>query len=555
MDFWDNLPPLEDGGDGKDDQVLPYGMGALSRRKKNETDDRACPGDGVHADGESPSLAGRAEPDTSAAGNITGTVSVARRNKKRIAAAVIASFLIVVMIAVGVLFYDIYFNGPAVPAGGGDLPADSGLDLHQDDPSLPFAPRNARSGFMPKDLAWEINIGGGGEDILGDVLELNGIFYLFGQTNSTDYDFKGQDSGDLFMCTMNENGRLLTATAFGTPYKDGFVKARFNENGFYILSMTSASRPCATVFNVGFDGVLKDAYTYDSPRSIVPKDLYVERNMIYVCCEAVNQITQLKSPLFFALNNALIPQWYQQPDVTDYGFVAMYPASSGFVALFNGDIGGQRFPVLCRFTKTGAPETVYLKQRTSGNKIFASDMIPAADGSFLIFISDETEESAGSVIKVSRELKQTGKASAEIRQCGGGKLFYISGNVYYAVCSYVGNARGRMIVDGASELSTMPIDGLRDIGTPREHITNTGNTLFLSTTDIPLKENIMITVLNQSLAVQFQNVYGGTGVDQAVAFYTVSDGIIVFGNTDSTDGDAGGNFGRADAWVFKIKDK
>ena len=183
-------------------------------------------------------------------------------------------------------------------------------------------------------------------------------------------------------------------------------------------------------------------------------------------------------------------------------------------------------------------------------------MIPAENGAFLIFLSDEADESTGSVIKVTKELQQTGKISTEIKQCSGGRLLYISANIYYAVCSYVGNSRGRMIVNGASGLDAMfPVKDLSDIGTPAEFMVNTGNTLVLSTTEIPLAENIMLTILDSSSNLIYKQTYGGKDADTAVAFYTVSDGVIIFGYTDSKDGDIGKNFGRSDVWVFKISDR
>jgi len=319
--------------------------------------------------------------------------------------------------------------------------------------------------------------------------------------------------------------------------------------------MTGTPNPTATVFLIGFDGVLKNSFTYDTLKSVVPKDIYVDRNMIYVSCEIVNQITLLRSPLFFVLDTALRPQWAQQPDVTDYEFIAMFPAASGFIALYNGIIGGEKYPVLCRFTKLNSTEFSYLKQRISGNRVFASDMIPSNNGSFLILISDESDGSSASVIKVSSALKQTDKVSLEVKQSGGGKLFFGNGSAFYAVVNYVGNARGRLVIDGAAGLSVMQIDGLADIGTPADHMINTGNALFLSTADIPLQPSITLTVISPSLQKAYQNAYGGTGIDRAVAFYPVSDGVIIFGNSDSIGGDAGGNFGRADVWVFKVTDR
>ncbi len=489
------------------------------------------------------------ENDYSAAARGLKKVSYYRsKRRKRIAAGLAAAVLSLGIILGGIFYKDII--AAIVPAAaGGDT------DFHQDEGKEPFAPRDARRYLGAKDIAWEINLGGTGEDILGEVFEINELFYLFGQTNSTDYDFKGQDSGDLFMCTMNQSGRVLTSTTFGTDHKDTFIKVRFNESGFFLLAMTGGAQSSATVFNIGFDGIVKDAYTYPSPQTILPKDIYAERNMVYICAEIQNQTTNLKSPLFFALDNQLVLQWRQQPDSTNFEFVAMYPGQSGFVALFNGDIAGQKYPVLCRFNKLSTTTFFYLKQHAGSNNVFAADMIPSDNGSFLILISDEGNGALGSVIKVSQTLLQTAKLSTEIRQCAGGRLYAGGGDKFYAVLSYAGSARGRLIIDGVSGLSIAKADGINDVGTPSEYLINTGRVLFLSTTDIPLTENIMVTSIDESFARQFQNTYGGKGKDTAKCIFNsgAGDGLVVFGSTDSTGGDIGKNFGRTDIWAFKIK--
>lgn len=539
MDFWDEMPPKR--GDLRDinggDDGPSYGEGALTGR-----------GGAMDEDITAMAVYEREGVILERGYKKADFYKNKKRKNKRLAAGITAGVLTLALIVTGVVFRDYLFADDTLPV------VTPPIDYHQPDPDEPFTPRSARRYMGDKDLAWEINMGGSGDDVLGDVFEINDTYYLFGHTDSTNYDFKGQDTGDLFVCTMNSSGRLLSAAAFGTGYKDTFVKVSFNDNGFFLLSETGTANPSLAIFNIGFDCVVKKGFTYPSAQSVIPKDIYVDRNMIYVCAEVQNQITRLKSPLFFAVDNQLSSlQWLQQPDATHLEFVAMFPSSSGFVALFNGNIAAQKYPVLCRFTKLASTEFVYLKQHTSGNNVYASDMIPSDNGSFLIFISDEGAEALGSVIKVSAALKQTAKVSTEIKQCAGGKLLYGTGDKFYAVCSYGGNARGRLIIDGVSGLSMSRIDSFNDTGTAAYHLINTGRILLLSTTDIPMSANIMLTTIDESFTKQYQNVYGGKGSDKSVIFYNSDDGLLVFGYTDSADGDVGGNYGRKDIWAFKIK--
>lgn len=62
-----------------------------------------------------------------------------------------------------------------------------------------------------------------------------------------------------------------------------------------------------------------------------------------------------------------------------------------------------------------------------------------------------------------------------------------------------------------------------------------------------------VVKLDDTGSIQWENNFGGTGLDQALDVSQTSDGgYIVVGNSNSTNGDVGGNNGNLDFWVVKL---
>ena len=66
-------------------------------------------------------------------------------------------------------------------------------------------------------------------------------------------------------------------------------------------------------------------------------------------------------------------------------------------------------------------------------------------------------------------------------------------------------------------------------------------------------KDVWVIKLNSIGIIQWQKSYGGTKDDIAYSIQNTSDGgFIVAGKTESNDGDASGNHGASDFWIFKL---
>ncbi|GHV01658.1 hypothetical protein FACS1894211_11820 [Clostridia bacterium] len=446
-------------------------------------------------------------------------------------------------------------NGGA-DAGGGNLGA--GFDL-----SKPFAPRWARNKAGANGVAWEINFGGGGEDEIGQVLEIDGDFYIFGATKSTDGDFKGRDSGSLFAAILSAAGQLKAVSVFGDQRGSTFKTARYNpyNDDFYVLGgFPLTAGFCVYELNARLETV--KSFAYMSGTQDAPEDLIVSSSAINVFYSRTNQYTNtvnigmagLPHDLSRTLTDAVT-------GVGSFRFVRAFPRGGSFAVLINCNTAGERYPAIVTFDKATTPVLSALKQTASAD-LYAADMTPAG-ADYLIFLCDRGQGYAASVLRASPgsggKFVYAREFLLNAAPCTDGRFFYRNETSRYAVSYKAGLPQASLIADGSNGLIEVKFSALTGAGTVVDHTVResgaAATAVFLSDnheTALSANPNILVTALTASNERVSQRAFGGNGEDRAVRIFEGDGGHIVFANTRSKGGDIGDNFGGTDAWVLRI---
>ncbi|MEG2117008.1 MAG: hypothetical protein RRZ69_04945, partial [Clostridia bacterium] len=142
-------------------------------------------------------------------------------------------------------------------------------------------PRNANISLNPT-LDFELTIGGDGSDTLSEVITLKNS-YLFGTTNSSKGDFISPTSVDCCLSVVNENGRLIKATTFGTVLDDyillvkPIIKQNQNdENSFIVITKNIEEKNTFYIYKI-----LEESLSVSSTKLTLGENLKYAKGITY----------------------------------------------------------------------------------------------------------------------------------------------------------------------------------------------------------------------------------------------------------------------------------
>lgn len=394
-------------------------------------------------------------------------------------------------------------------------------------------PRDPR--FLNADTAWETNIGGSGEDQIVSVLYNGTNYYIFGNSDSLDGDITAKKH-DMFMAIVSSGGVLMRVIVFGTDYDDSLICARMFYDGFLILSDSTRNNGDVILYHIN---TKFEVNSVDIGGALIENglELLYSDGEAAVLTMATDGLIGKKSFTLTALNNALKVTWSKAVSrAATLKFSAMYRIGSQYTVIGEATETLSTFPTLATVSKDKNAQFSDIQKHTVNSEVLA--VVPYMYGYLL-----------------------------SVRQSGGAALLRVS--YAHALLSYETLMPSQPVFstftpmyDGSVLLSVLGEEAKtwqfnRDGSKMKEIAALDGKLVIdaIGTPDLNIllmtdAGNIKIMSFSNAFEKLYEQSFGGTRAESAVALHTCGNGIAVFGNSSSSDGSVGKNFGKTDAWCF-----
>lgn len=343
-------------------------------------------------------------------------------------------------------------------------------------------------------IQWETTLGGSADEILYRAIQTSdGGYALAGWTESNDGDVTGyQGNKDCWVAKLNSSGVLQWQNTIGGTAEEEFR---------YIIETNDGGLACS-----GW------SFSNDGDAS----GLHGFRDGWLVKLDASGNVTWQK--MLGGLNDE---RGYTVEQTTDNGYI--------FAALSNsttGDVSGNYGNLDYWLVKTDSVGTIQWENNYGGtSQENTRGAIQTSDGGYLI-----TGYTFSSDIDI-------------VGSHGGQEMFLVK-------------------VDNTGAIQwTKSLGGS---GTDRgAHVIETADGGFISSGFTASSDgdvsnfqggfgDYWIVKLTSAGAISWEKTVGGTAFDQGGRVVEITNGIVAFGNTNSTDGDVTGNHGQDDLWMVKM---
>lgn len=440
----------------------------------------------------------------------------------------ILRWVVLTVLSLSIAFSAVYyfFLRDSKPVDGPDPNTDN-------TPLTTVIPRDPR--FLSADTAWEINIGGSGDDEIVSVLYNGTNYYIFGNSDSVDGDITAKKR-DMFMAVVSLNGVLMRVTVFGTDYDDTLIRARMFDDGFLILSDSSRSNGDVILYHVN---TKFEVGSVDIGGALIENglELLYSDGEIAVLTMATDGLIGKKSFTLTALSRALKVTWSKAVSRSaTLKFAAMYKIGAQYTVIGEATETLSTFPTLATVSKDKNAQFFDIQKHTVNSEVLAA--VPYTHG----YLLSVRQSGGAALIRVSYAhtllsyetlMPSQPVFSTFTPMYDGSVLLSVLGE---SIKTWQFNQDGSKMKEIAALDGKLVIDS---IGTPDLNI--------LLMTDAG---NIKVISFSNAFEKLYEQSFGGTRAESAVALHNCGNGIAVFGNSSSSDGSVGKNYGKTDAWSF-----
>ena len=222
-------------------------------------------------------------------------------------------------------------------------------------------------------IEWEQNIGGSGADIAVSVIRKNNELYIFGNTDSGDFDFAGRESGSTrgFGARLSLAGSTLAFTAFD----------------FTIAKVIPTSAGFAAAGN---EGMVAGLYTLSDSLTVTGKvnmpplhaltacGLYEYDNRYFLVAESLDEVTKRTSLLLHVYTSGLTLEREKLFSHTySLKLLDLMPYSSGYILAASAQYQDLGYLTVARFTTISPPAFTDVNL---GYKYVPEAFMPLGDG-------------------------------------------------------------------------------------------------------------------------------------------------------------------------------
>jgi hypothetical protein len=411
-------------------------------------------------------------------------------------------------------------------------------------------PRNPHLSSNP-DIAWELNIGGSGEDILGAVYFFGGSFYMIGTTTSRDLDFThAEESGqNLFLAVADRDGRIYYTKIFGSGGNDNFVRARLWRDGFLVLANTDKGNTKYILYYLTLGTFGITVREYDSLLNIEAVDLHASSAGIAIVAYNHDKLLQKGSFIVTILDTNLnLRETFTLNRAASMSYRGFFPTAGGYILVAESTETLSTFATLITLAHGAQP--VYHDFRRA-EPYGVSAAAPDDKGGFIILTNGANPSLL--LINNARILQKV--ESLGFPQTPADGSLIRSGNGLIAICRYENNSKAAHFSYDLSLISA-EIESLSNLGRIAEAVETSENTVILSETIEGGTGNsggkVFVTVINsQTSAFISQKSFTSNGAIFPVSIFA-DENITAFCISYAKGGDIKHNFGQADIWYFRL---
>lgn len=407
-------------------------------------------------------------------------------------------------------------------------------------------PRTATTSLSPT-LAWDLNIGGSGTDVICDALYLDKL-YVFGVTSSKDLDMHATDEADLFVATV-ESDTLSEVMTFGSEAADAFLFAKpcYGVYGTTFIVASQSGNSTVEVFLIPLNTMSELRKTLDLDGKITFKKAIATQDSVIILLNVGNRATLYEIKADGETREIAVGKDGEGVDMQVLGnkaiILAKSAGSNGLTEIITVDLKG----------KTGANCNIFSdKQRTP------LSITPDANGYIVPYKRIVDTKTVYGVMHLSFDLmidfdhEVTGAdfdnitVFADIGAKGKLKGYHIfctkksaTGykTTYENVCTH----------GDLNDFSGELLDTVRPIAYYREM----GGAYIIGDVIKEGKSSMYLAVFSSNFALKEEYVFGGEGSDVIIKALTSLDGeLLLIGNTTSKSGDISTNFGKSDGVIF-----
>lgn len=190
--------------------------------------------------------------------------------------------------------------------------------------------RAARPSLSPH-IKSELNIGGSGNEKLTDVFEFNDKLYIFGSTDSADFDFS-ESTGGGFLCVIDEYGGTKNFYVYGNG-GDEFACVALSEVGFVCgLDLKGGGAELLVISPSGERLKQADTLGLISEKIVDIKVVDEKITVITSLADAAGSIN-LKARIYDGELNLKAERVFSHPCSLEY--IELFPTANGYVLAVN----------------------------------------------------------------------------------------------------------------------------------------------------------------------------------------------------------------------------
>lgn len=416
------------------------------------------------------------------------------------------------------------------PPVGAQTPADGSTD---ETPGLPSAPeystvRKPRLSLSDA-LELETNLGGSRNESLTAAYAHNGLIYVFGGTESDDYDMSGLSRA--FMAVLDEELCTVRFSSLGNGEK---LEAVIPGEGGFLTVFSSEEKITLRLY--GFDGALLSAAAADSASAAKFGGIKLFDGKYALITELAKSPLE-KTKLFLQVFDYSLHITYERIVNSPYSlsYLDCFETAGAFTLFFNSssDLSSQAGVAVC--SDADQPEIAYIDK---GGNYRASAAAPYADGWALSVLYQNGE---GGIMLSDGDFKKQAVMFHGPAPSSSATLYYADG-LYYA--GFYGESTQETTAynaDFTSKRTLAKFDGLKSV---TDCLSGRGYALFAG------HDGNAITVIGSAETCYLKL---GSQNESGARLIKSGNNIYVLAESSQASTDVGGNFGGTDIWLARLK--
>ena len=447
----------------------------------------------------------------------------------------IATNCVVLVLFVGILFLPWVnpFIDKALPVEG-----------NPDGPpvTVPHDPFRAPRPGTDSALTWETNLGGSGNDTVVAAFETASGVLVFGNTKSTDFDFKDKTPGG-FAMLLGANGR---AASYLT-YESEISKVYALEDGFLLCYNNTTEGGVLKTDALGTETARVNLRESAAERVIdVYEDFFSQANQTepyHAVIEYTNPGTGYKELRINVLSNKLeskYKRWFSRAQSLEY--VAAYPHPGGFYLLANLKGPVSSLLTYYNWKKTTAAGDYDNLVLSLIDRYTCEAIVPAGNGRYAALI--KTANNVPYLIDCYQDFKRY-----SIHELGAAPIekamLLADADTLYAYMYRLGDISALYRFD--ENLSVKDeVAALKKLTGLFCHTVTSRGTLLCGKT----VNGISVAGINTN-GVAWESAFVSQN-EKIIACIETTGGLILIGESTEKGYNVGGNFGETDIWATKL---